>query len=96
MRKEFLVTILWVKFGYNFPDPNEFIDYICEKCKKNWLKDHLKAKWESIYEDFGCHAVMNRFFVDIDEDLQQALVDYAINVYAPDGMKKKYEEYTSL
>ena len=95
MRKEFLTVIMWVKFGYNFPNLG-FIDYICEKSGKKYLRDHLISKWESIYERYGCYAVMDRFFVELDEDLQQALVDYAINVYAPEGMRTKYEEYKSL
>lgn len=95
MRKEFLVVIMWVKFGYNFRDLS-FIDYICEKCNKQYLVNHLKAKWNGIYDDFGSHAVMNYFLCELDGDLQEALVEYAINVYSPDGMKTKYEEYKSL
>ena len=95
MRKEFLAVLLFVKFGYNFNDLS-FIDYICEKCNKSWLKDHLKSKWNGIYENYGSHAVMNRFFVELDSDLQEALVEYAINVYAPVGMATKYKEYKSL
>lgn len=95
MRKEFLVVLMFVKFGYNFNDLS-FIDYICEKCGKQWLKSHLRGKWNSIYDIFGSHAVMNYFFVELDADLQEALVDYAINVYSPDGMKTKFEEYKNL
>ena len=96
MRKEFLAIHLFVKFGYNYNDPDEFINYICEKTGKNYLKDHLKGKFSQIYEIYGCYAVMNRFFVELDEDLQEALVDYAINVYSPEGMAMKYAEYKSL
>ncbi len=95
MRKEFLTVFMFVKFGYNFNDLS-FIDYICEKCNKKYLKSHLVGKWNSIYEYYGSHAVMNLFMGERDEDLQEALVDYAINVYSPEGMKTKYEEYKSL
>ena len=95
MRKEFLAILMFVKFGYNFNDLS-FIDYICEKCGKSYLKNHLKGKWNFDYDTFGSHGVMNYFFVELDSDLQEALVDYAINVYSPDGMKTKYEEYKSL
>ena len=96
MRKEFLAVLLFVKFGYNYPDPKEFISYICEKCNKQYLKEHLEFKFEAIYDDYGSHGVMNYFFVELDSDLQEALVDYAINVYAPAGMATKYEEYKTL
>ena len=96
MRKEFLAIMIFVKFGYNFSDPNEFINYICEKCDKQYLKDHLRKKFDHIYEDFGSHAVMNYFLCELDGDLQEALVEYALNVYAPEGMFTKYEEYKSL
>jgi hypothetical protein len=39
---------------------------------------------------------MNDFYAEIDKDLRDALVDYAINVYAPQGMRTMYEEYKSL
>ena len=96
MRKEMLLVHIFVKFGYNYPSPKEFINYICEKTGKNYLKEHLLEKFSHIYDVYGCHAVMNRFMVEIDLDLQEALVDYALNVYAPVGMKTKYEEYKSL
>ena len=96
MRKEFLAIHIFVMFGYNFSRPDEFINYICEKCKKTYLVPHLHSKFNGLYDKFGCHAVMNYFFVELDSDLQEALVDYALNVYAPVGMKTKYEEYKSL
>ena len=95
MRKEYLTVIMWVKFGYNFRDLS-FIDYICEKCNKNYLVDHLKSKWNHIYETFGSHAVINYFICELDEDLQEALVEYAINVYSPVGMKRAHGEYKAL
>ena len=96
MRKEFLAVMLFVKFGFNFSNPKEFITYICEKTHKMYLVDHLVAKFNHLYKEFGAHAVMPCFLCEIDSDLQEALVDYAINVYAPHGMSTKYEEYKSL
>lgn len=96
MKKEFLAIMLFVKFGYNYPDVKCMINYICKKTGKMYLEKHLLAKFNQDYEIFGSHAVMNYFFCDIDRDLQEALVDYAINVYAPHGMATTYEEYKSL
>lgn len=96
MRKEYLAILFFVKFGYNYSRPEEFINYICEKTGRNYLKEHLTQKFNEYYNTYGSMGVMNRFFVEIDEELQQALVDYAINIYAPNGMFTKIEEYKSL
>ena len=96
MRKEFLAVLLFVKFGFNFSNPQEFIGYICEKTQKTHLFQHLVSKFNHLYKTFGCHAAMFCFFCEIDSDLQEALVDYAINVYAPNGMFTRYEEYKNL
>lgn len=93
MDKIYLTTKIWVKWCYNFDNPETFIGYICEKTGREYLKDHLLSKWSHLYETFGYRSVMNDFYTDIDKDLQNALVDYAINVYAPRGMKSTYEEY---
>ena len=96
MRKEYLAVLLFVKFGFNFSNPKEFITHICEKTQKMYLVDHLVGKFNHIYDIYGSYAVMNLFFVELDRDLQEALVEYAINVYAPVGMETKYAEYKSL
>lgn len=96
MRKEFLAVLLFVKFGFNFSNPKEFITYICEKTKKMYLVDHLVSKFNHLHKTFGAHAVMFCFFCELDCDLQEALVEYAINVYAPHGMTTRYEEYKNL
>lgn len=96
MRKDYLAGLLFVKFGFNFSNPKEFIPYICEKTQKMYLVEHLTSKFIHLYETYGSHAVMFCFFCEIDSDLQQSLVEYAINVYAPNGMATKYEEYKSL
>ena len=95
-RKIFLAIHIFVKFGYNYPNPDEFITYICEKTDRMYLKEHLREKFNHIYNTFGAHAVMNYFMCELSYDLQEALVDYAINIYGPKGMKTMYEEYKSI
>jgi hypothetical protein len=96
MKKEFLAVYLFVMFGYNFPRPEDFIGYICEQTGKSYLKPHLLAKWNHYYETFGCRSVMNDFYTELDADLQQALIDYAVLIYAPRGMKSVYEKLGNL
>ena len=93
MTKIQLATKIWVMWCYNFDRPETFINYICEKTGQEYLKDHLLSKWSHLYETFGYRSVMNDFYTDIGKDLQNALVDYAFNVYAPRGMKSVYEKY---
>ena len=95
-RKEQLAVNLWIMWCYNFHQPKTFIKYICEKCDKMYLFEHLVAKFNHLYDKFGCRSVMNDFYTEIDKDLREALVDYAINVYAPQGMRTMYDEYKSL
>lgn len=66
--------------------------YLIRLCK-SYLKDHLLSKWRHLYETFGYRSVMNDFYMELDSDLQQALVDYAILIYAPRNMKSAYEKY---
>jgi hypothetical protein len=54
------------------------------------------AKWHHLYETFGHRSVMNDFYTELDADLQQALVDYAVLIYAPRGMKSAYEKLGEL
>ena len=51
-----LLVHIFVKFGYNYPNPKEFINYICGKTGKNYLKEHLRGKFNQIYDDYGSHA----------------------------------------
>lgn len=95
-KKIFLAIQLFVKFGYNYPRPEEFINYICQRTGKTFLVDHLRKKFDNAVNTFGSHAAMNYFLCQLDTDLQEALIDYALNVYAPRGMKHKYEEYAAL
>ena len=93
MTKIQLATKIWVMWCYNFDCPETFIGYICEKTGKENLKNHLLSKWSHLYETFGYRSVMNEFYTELNTDLQNALVDYSLNVYAPIGMKSTYEKY---
>lgn len=96
MEKIYLTTKIWVMWCYNFDSPETFISYICEQTCKSYLKEHLMAKWRHLYETFGFRSVMNDFYTELDADLQQALIDYAVLIYAPRGMKSVYEKLGSL
>ena len=87
MTKIQLATKIWVMWCFNYHCPETFISYICIKCDKMYLKNYLLNNWDHLYERFGSYSVMNYFYVEIDSDLQEALVDYAFNVYAPRSMK---------
>lgn len=95
MEKIYLTTKIWVMWCYNFDSPETFISYICEQTCKSYLKEHLMAKWKHLNEAFG-RSVMNDFYTELDADLQQALIDYAVLIYAPRGMKSVYEKLGSL
>lgn len=96
-RQNYLVAKAFVYFGYNFSNPKEFIHYICEKTGHGKImEDHLFNKWCGLYDDFGCHAVMNKFFVEINEELREALVEYAIKVYFPNGFPSASDEDKKL
>ena len=77
------------KFVNNLNSTNYEKDSVSNKD----LGDVVLAKWSHFCEIFGCRSAMNNFYVELDEDLKNALVDYAINVYGPRGMKTTYEKY---
>ena len=92
-KKAYLVTKVWVYFGYNFPNIEDVIDYICKQNNEGEMfKKHLMGKWNSIYNIFGSHAVMNRFYAELSDTYRQALVDYAIKFYAPTAFHWTDEE----
>lgn len=96
MKRNQLVAKTWIYFTFNYGDPKEVIDYICKKTNKEWLKAHLEGKFNHIYDTFGSSAVMNRFYTELDKNLREALVDYALMVYAPIGMRLTEEEIAML
>lgn len=90
-KRNHLVVKAWVFFTFNYYDPNEIIDKICEKTG-NHIETHLKNKFSEIYDRCGSKAAMNVFYCEINQDLRNALVDYAVEVYAPDGLLLSEEE----
>ena len=82
-RRQYLVTQAWVYFGYNYSSPKEFISYMCEKAGHPENVNHFLAKFDKLYDTYGCYAIMNKFFVELSSDYQSALVDYAVNKYYP-------------
>lgn len=93
MTKIQLATKIWVMWCFNFDCPETFIRHMCEKTGKERFKEHLLGKWHYVYETYGSHAAMNVFYTELDEGFKNALVDYAINVYGPRGMKTTYQKY---
>lgn len=91
-KQNFLAVTAFVYFGFNYTDPKEFIRYICDKTNESYLYDHLMEKFNSLYDRHGSRAVMQCFFCELETDLREALVDYAIKVYYPVGMKPTDEE----
>lgn len=92
-KQNYLAVKAFVYFGFCFPDPKEFIHYICEKTGHNdVMENHLLNKWNGLIEKFGCYAVMNQFFGDIDKEMKEALVEYAVKVYFPKGFTLSEEE----
>lgn len=92
-KKAFLVAKVWVYFGYNYPSMSEVVDYMVKHAGSDYYdKRHLLNKFDELYEMYGCHAVMNRFFVELSQELQAALVDYAVKVYAPTAFRWTDEE----
>lgn len=75
----------WVFFCFNFYDIDEIINYICEKAN-NHIENHLKQKFSEIYDRVGSRAAMNVFYTELGRNLRDALVDYAVKVYAPQGL----------
>ena len=96
MEKYFVSTLLWVKFCMNFPDIREVIHWICERTGRLYLEDHLYNKFCDFYDIGTCHGVMNMFYCDLDSELRDALVEYALTVWSPKGMCATYEANKEL
>lgn len=92
-KRDFLITKIWVYFGYNYPSMNDAIDYICKKTGEGeCFKQHLLGKWDSIYDIYGSHAVMNRFYAELSGEYRDALLEYAVEVYGRDAFHWTDEE----
>lgn len=86
-----LAVKAWVFFCFNYNDINKIVEYICEKAD-NHIEKHLIGKFNGIYETCGSAAAMNYFYAELSIGLRNALVDYAIKVYAPEGLFLEDEE----
>ena len=62
----------FVMFGYNYPP--DFIEQVWAD-DPNMMK-HLKEKFGYFYNKVGPDAVMNRFFVELDDSNQRKLEDW--------------------
>jgi hypothetical protein len=80
----------------NYGDIREVIKWICKRTDKEWLESHLNNKFDRNYAIGTCYGVMSGFYCDIDKDLQDALVEYALTVYAPRSMKRALEKNDEL
>lgn len=96
MEKYQISTFLWIKFCMNFPLPSDFINYICKKTGKIYLVDHLASKWNHYYKMTGCYGVMNAFYCDLDADLRDALVEYALKEWSPVHESTTFEKNKEL
>lgn len=68
----------WVYWCFNYHYPQEWVPQL-------WgtgaMGDHMMKKFSFLYEKYGSNAVMNRFFVELDQENQQKLIDYVMNNY---------------
>ena len=96
MRKIQLGTKIWVKFCMNYPDIREVIKWMCKKSGDKYLADHLYKKFCAWYNRSTSDGVMTRFYCELDSTYQALLVEYAFEVWAPDGMPATYKEYCEL
>ena len=87
-----LIVKAWVYFGYNYSDPKEFIHYICEKTGQLHLEEHFISKFNHIYDVYGCYAVMNEFYEQLNQEYQAALVDFAVKEYFPNAFTLSDED----
>lgn len=86
MTKNHLSVKAWVMFCFNFPMPQDFINYICQQTGRPDLYDHFLHKFESYYQQHGSGGAMNRFYAELSTEYRNALADYACKVYAPKGL----------
>jgi hypothetical protein len=96
MEKYYVSTLLWVKFCENFPPIQEIIHWMCERAGKQGLEDHLYKKFCEYYDDATAHGVMTKFYCELDSELRNALVEYALTVWSPKGMYSTFEANKEL
>ena len=65
----------WVYWCFNYTRPEEFIAAIAGS-KEHHLYQHYLSKFNALYERVGADAVMNRFFLELDGEHRQKLLQY--------------------
>jgi hypothetical protein len=68
----------FVMFGYNYP--SNFIERAFES-QGDLMINHLKEKFESVYDRVGDRGAMNTFYSQLDTANQSILEDYIGNYY---------------
>ena len=70
----------WVYWCFNYHRPEEFIEAMVGS-KEHYLYQHFLDKFNGICKKYGSDAAMNRFFVELDEEWRQKLLEYVENSY---------------
>lgn len=68
----------WVYWCFNYSFPQEWIPAIWGE---GAMGEHMMKKFSSLYKQYGASAVMNKFFVELDQSNQEALINYVLNNY---------------
>lgn len=58
--------------------------YFCMNYNSSFIKifdEHLQRKFNQCYNKYGANAVMVRFFLELDENNRQKLLDYVKETY---------------
>lgn len=63
-----------IYFGFNYP--HNFIQKAFEGKVSNTHIDHLWHKFEGMYDTYGSRAVFTMFFVNLDNENQETLLNW--------------------
>lgn len=63
-----------IYFGFNYP--NGFIQKAFEGKVAQHIINHLQSKFNSAYEVYGARAAFNMFFVNLDGENQEILLNW--------------------
>lgn len=70
----------WIYWCFNYHRPEEFIEAMVGS-KDNHLYQHFLNKFNHLCKIYGSDAAMNRFFVELDEEWRQKLLEYVEKSY---------------
>jgi hypothetical protein len=68
----------WVYWCFNYHYPQQWIP---ELWGSGAMGEHMMKKFKFLYEKYGPSGVMNKFFVELDQENQEKLIDYVMNNY---------------